>query len=151
MIAEASIVELPKSTEDPGLVREAAELLVSELSPDEDGTVESDILKEIELMDGRIALAAMKGAAVLGAGVFDLSSNPDIGNITHLAVSSEHRDHGIGRGMIRAAEAMAMDAGISCLTVSPLFDVRNFYKRLGYREIGEAFEFVKFLGVINFR
>jgi predicted GNAT family N-acyltransferase/predicted nucleotidyltransferase len=59
--------------------------------------------------------------------------------IERVAVLREHRDHGLGRSLMQAAETAAWRRGHSRLAIHAQLAVLPFYERLGWRAVGPEF------------
>ena len=81
-----------------------------------------------------IALSA--GAAVGAARLRELEG---CAKLERVAVLAEHRGAGLGRALVRAAEARATERGLTEIVLSAQSAVVDFYLELGYRTEGEPF------------
>lgn len=57
-----------------------------------------------------------------------------------VAVDSKYQGEGIGRDLVKHAEARAKEAGFSRIVMHAMLSVVNFYEKLGYVQDGEIFE-----------
>jgi amino-acid N-acetyltransferase len=67
-------------------------------------------------------------------GVIGLERFDDVGLLRSLAVSGEHRHHGLGFALVRALERRAALAGIAALVLLTV-TARDFFLRAGYQVI----------------
>lgn len=77
-------------------------------------------------------LIARRDGRVIG--VIGLERFDDVGLLRSLAVSGEHRHHGLGFALVRALERRAALAGIATLVLLTL-TARDFFLRAGYQVI----------------
>ena len=57
-----------------------------------------------------------------------------------VAVDTKYQREGIGREMVKYAEARAKDAGYSRIVMHSMLSVVHFYEKMGYRQEGDIFE-----------
>ncbi len=57
-----------------------------------------------------------------------------------VAVDTKYQREGIGREMVKYAEARAKEAGYSRIVMHSMLSVVHFYEKMGYRQEGDIFE-----------
>jgi GNAT superfamily N-acetyltransferase len=60
--------------------------------------------------------------------------------LMQVAVDNRYQGEGIGRGMVKYAEARAKEAGYSRMIMHAMLTVVNFYEKMGYHQEGDIFE-----------
>jgi N-acetylglutamate synthase-like GNAT family acetyltransferase len=123
VLSQISSVELPKSVEDPPLVRQLADI------------------------DSMTTFAAIKERVVLAVGALDIPEPavPSVGDIRVLAVTPGYREGGgLGSSIVDLLEERARETGVRRLQVESLDSASDFYEKLGYQAVRNK-DFVKFL------
>lgn len=92
------------------------------------------------------ALVAERGDAIVGLATihlrYTMNHHAPIAQLTLLVVDEKHRSVGVGRALVRAAEAWARERGSERLVVTTALhrDVAHaFYERLGYVHTGRRY------------
>jgi predicted GNAT family N-acyltransferase len=62
-----------------------------------------------------------------------------VGKVGRVAVSAEQRGKGVGNALMRLAEQVALEQGLSRLVLDAQIDAVPFYERLGYIAEGDIF------------
>jgi predicted GNAT family N-acyltransferase len=62
------------------------------------------------------------------------------GKVERVAVREARRGEGWGRRVVEAVHSVARERGLTGLLLHAQTDVEEFYRRLGYRTVGEEFE-----------
>jgi ribosomal protein S18 acetylase RimI-like enzyme len=84
-------------------------------------------------------LACYRGDALVACLMLDPLGNGDV-RMRQLAVAPELQRQGIGKALVKHAEAWAQNAGYRHMTLHARETAVAFYKGLGYSVIGERFE-----------
>lgn len=63
-----------------------------------------------------------------------------VGKVERVAVLESHREKGVGRELMRVAEAQAREQGLDAIKLHSQTRAAEFYRRLGYEQRGEEFE-----------
>ncbi|KXN69092.1 acyl-CoA N-acyltransferase [Conidiobolus coronatus NRRL 28638] len=63
----------------------------------------------------------------------------NVGGIGRVAVSSSQRGHNIGQLVVSHAQKHAKSIGMSAICLEALEQAQNFYRRLGYKSIGDTY------------
>ena len=125
--------------------------LTAQLGYDE---AEDEIRKRIEEIrgqgNGEIYVAVVPPDVVVGwIQVFALLllELPPLAEVGGIIVDARYRRIGVGRSLIEAAELWARQNGLATLRLRNLqrSDEREFYRRLGYREVAASTLFSKLL------
>ncbi|MFP4661070.1 MAG: GNAT family N-acetyltransferase [Halanaerobiales bacterium] len=80
---------------------------------------------------------ALSGDKVVGCG--RIVFNKDYGKIGRVAVDSEYRRQGVGRMICQELIQIARDQGSKKVILHAQFDSRDFYKKLGFKMVGDIF------------
>lgn len=106
-----------------------------------DAEVRSRLVPALREQSSALILLALDGSAVVGAATcffgFSTFSARLLLNVHDLAVLPDFRGRGIGRALLRAAEARALGRGCSKLTLEVREDnarARGLYRALGFRD-----------------
>ncbi len=67
----------------------------------------------------------------------------ELGSIAYLAVLPEFQSQGIGTALIKKIIEIAKQKHLKFLRVMSRISASQFYKRIGFRETGEPFEFLE--------
>src|SRR5215468_4200936 len=125
--------------------------LAAQLGYDE---AEDEIRRRIEEIraqgNGEIYVAVVPPDIVVGwIQVFALLlvEMPPLAEVGGIVVDSRYRRIGVGRSLMEAAEQWARQNGLATLRLRNLqrSDAREFYRRLGYREVAASTLFSKLL------
>lgn len=90
---------------------------------DEDGKDETSIH----------VIALNENAAIIGYG--RLSPNGSHGVLSRIAIHTDYRGHGLGKQIVMALDAHAVELGLKKLSLSPHVYLERFYASLGYQKI----------------
>ncbi|MCL2884946.1 MAG: GNAT family N-acetyltransferase [Oscillospiraceae bacterium] len=82
-------------------------------------------------------LLALDGGRPVGTA--RLYGHGDVYHVGRICVAAARRGAGIGRALMKRAEARARERGASVLELSAQVQARAFYERCGYRAQGEAY------------
>jgi len=89
--------------------------------------------------DQQIHIAAVgSNNAILGTVVLKPVS-PNVIRLRQMAVAPALRGTGIGRGLVRFAEMLAVAKGFQTIEMHARVSARGFYERLGYQSTGVEF------------
>jgi predicted GNAT family N-acyltransferase len=91
-----------------------------------------------EYDESAVHLAALRGDAVVGT--LRILMSGATARFGRMAVRASMRRTGIGARLMMAAEARVAQMGAREIVLHAQLTVRDFYRRLGYREEGAVFE-----------
>lgn len=88
--------------------------------------------------DAQIHIVAIDGDAVVGTVVLKPLTDDRV-KLRQMAIAPDRRGTGLGRRVVRSAEAAAAARGFRTVEMSARVSARAFYERLGYRAVGDEF------------
>jgi predicted GNAT family N-acyltransferase len=91
-----------------------------------------------EFDESAVHLAALRGDVVVGT--LRILMSGATARFGRMAVRASARRTGVGTRLMTAAEALAAQMGAHEIALHAQLTVRDFYRRLGYREEGVVFE-----------
>jgi predicted GNAT family N-acyltransferase len=103
--------------------------------------VEQAVAPELERDEfdaGAIHLAALRDDAVIGT--LRIVRSGASARIGRMAVRAADRKKGVGSRLMQVAEALASQMGVEEIVLHAQLAAKEFYRRLGYREVGSVFE-----------
>lgn len=98
-----------------------------------------DMYREKEM--GYLHIGCVEGLDdTLVGGLMLAPLNDEEIRMMQVAVDTKYQREGIGREMVKYAEARAKEAGYSRIVMHSMLSVVHFYEKMGYRQEGDIFE-----------
>ena len=88
---------------------------------------------------GDTHIVAMDGGKIIGNLVLT-PLEPGMAQMRQVAVATDYQGQGVGRALVKFAEATARQQNLRALMLHGRVAVQPFYERLGYAAYGEPFE-----------
>lgn len=94
--------------------------------------------QDVEGEELQVHIAALEAGAIVGTVVLKPLS-ADVMKLRQMAVAPDRSKRGLGRQLVRFAEALARARGAKTIEMSARRSAQGFYERLGYRTEGDEF------------
>jgi GNAT superfamily N-acetyltransferase len=117
---------------------EIRELRLSVLRPDADRVPSAYDLDPATVHIGAFEDGIARACATVFPDPYD--GEPSAWRLRGMAVAPELQGHGVGRLVLEAATAVALEAGAPLLWANGRVSALEFYQRLGWEAIGEVFD-----------
>ncbi|MEH7456476.1 GNAT family N-acetyltransferase [Bacillus sp. JJ1127] len=125
---QAQIVETDQQLRDAFSVRKQVFVEEQHVSTEEEYDQFEEIAKHIVVYDDNIPVGAGRLRTVDG-----------IGKVERICVLASHRKKGIGKIIMDALEAYAMEESLPKLKLHAQTQAESFYKKLGYQTVSDVF------------
>ncbi|MFJ8530196.1 GNAT family N-acetyltransferase [Bacillus sp. NPDC094106] len=125
---QAQIVQTDQQLRDAFSVRKQVFVEEQRVSAEEEYDQFEEIAKHIVVYDDNIPVGAGRLRTVDG-----------IGKVERICVLASHRKKGIGKIIMDALEAYAMEESLPKLKLHAQTQAESFYKKLGYQTVSDVF------------
>ena len=125
---QAQIVQTDQQLRDAFSVRKQVFVEEQRVSAEEEYDQFEEIAKHIVVYDDNIPVGAGRLRTIDG-----------IGKVERICVLASHRKKGIGKIIMDALEAYAMEESLPKLKLHAQTQAESFYKKLGYQTVSDVF------------